>query len=200
MHRKYGPVVRIMPDVVHVNDPSFIDQLYSQSPTLRRERAHTVLNMFIKQLSVLPTRDHHLHRQRRSVLSRFFSQRSVRQLTPVINDTLSDLLRRMEGWAKDGKPITISQAYRAATKDVIQAYAFGEGRKYLDMEDCNAPFFNTISTERMAHFSVHFNWLMLALQNFPPAIITALNPNILGFIDFINVCVHSLIDHMADMM
>jgi hypothetical protein len=64
MHKKYGPVVRIMPNVVHVNDPSFIEQLYPQSPQLRRERAQTFLNFFNEYLSMLPTRDHQLHRQR----------------------------------------------------------------------------------------------------------------------------------------
>jgi hypothetical protein len=77
MHQGYGPVVRIMPDVLHVNNPSFVDILYAQSPSQRRERGQTVLNMFTEHLSVLPTRDHDLHRRRRAILSRFFSQQGV---------------------------------------------------------------------------------------------------------------------------
>ncbi|KAF7561089.1 hypothetical protein G7046_g3049 [Stylonectria norvegica] len=185
MHRKYGPIVRIRPDVLHVNDPSFIDKLYTQSPHLRRERAQTVLNFFHEHMSVLPTRDHDLHRRRRAVISRFFSQQNVRRLTPLINDTLTDLLQRMEGWAQIGKPVIINQAFRAAAKDVIQSYALGEGRKCLDMDDCNAPFFETLAANRFAHIGSHFHWVTEILAKLPPALITAMSPHILAFIHFV---------------
>ncbi|KAM5343964.1 hypothetical protein ACJ41O_012501 [Fusarium nematophilum] len=174
-----------MPNVLHVNDPSFIDLLYSQSPNLRRDRAQTVLNFFVEHMSVLPTRDHFLHRRRRAVLSRFFSQQNVRRLVPLINDTLSDLLQRMEGWAKTGSPVSINAAYKAATKDVIQSYAFGEGPKCLHMDDCNAGFFETLSTERFSHVCVHFNWFSILLAKLPPAVITAISPSALAFIRFV---------------
>ncbi|KAF4984489.1 hypothetical protein FZEAL_337 [Fusarium zealandicum] len=185
MHRKYGPIVRTMPNVLHVNDPSFIDQLYSQSPNLRRERAQTVLNLFHQHMSVLPTRDHSLHRRRRAVLSRFFSQQNVRRLVPVINDTLADLLHRMEGWAKIGEPVSVNAPYRAATKDVIQAYALGEGHKCLHMDDCNAAFFETLSTGRFSHVGVHFHWFSVLVTKLPPAFITAISPYLLAFIRFL---------------
>ncbi|KAH7136336.1 cytochrome P450 [Dactylonectria macrodidyma] len=186
MHRQYGPIVRTMPNVLHVNDPSFIDQLYAQSPNSRRERAQTVLNLFHEHLSVLPTRDHDLHRRRRAVLSRFFSQQNVRRLVPVINDTLADLLQRMEGWAKAGNPVSINAAYKAATKDVIQAYALGEGQKCLQMEDCNAAFFETLSAGRLSHIGVHFHWLAVLMTKLPPSFITAMSPQILAFIRFVD--------------
>ncbi|KAK2765686.1 cytochrome p450 [Colletotrichum kahawae] len=172
MHRQYGPVVRTMPDVVHVNDPSFVDKLYpAQSPRARRERAETVLGFFGQTLSVLPTRDHDLHRRRRAVLSRFFSKENVRRLAPIINETLGDLLRRMEGWSRTDEPINFNPASRAATKDVIQSYALGEGEKCLSMEDCNAAFFEVLTPGRMTHFSVHFHTIAMAFQSLPPRIL-----------------------------
>lgn len=187
MHQKYGPVVRIMPNVVHVNDPSFIEQLYPQSPHKRRERAQTFLNLFSEHLSVLPTKDHQLHRQRRAVLSRFFSQQNVRRLVPAINDTLANLLNRMEGWARDGNPVSLNAAYKAATKDIIQAYALGEGQRCLDMDDLNAPFFEILSTERLTHIGVHFNWVISLMSKLPPWLLVVLNPSIEAFIRFVEV-------------
>ncbi|KAJ8111774.1 hypothetical protein OPT61_g5707 [Boeremia exigua] len=160
-----------MPNVVHVNDPSFIEQLYPQSPHLRRERAQTVLNLFHDHLSVLPTRDHQLHRQRRAVLSRFFSQQNVRRLVPAINETLANLLDRMEAWARVGNPVAFNAAYKAATKDIIQAYALGDGERCLMMDDLNAPFFNIINAGRLSHISVHFNWLTELMGRLPPWIL-----------------------------
>ncbi|KAG9258790.1 cytochrome P450 [Emericellopsis atlantica] len=185
LHDQYGPVVRTMPDVVHVNDPAFIDKLYTQSPQQVRERPWTVLNMFTTHLSMLPTRDHYLHRRRRALISKFFSQANVRKLVPVVNDTLEDLHRRFEGWAKEGKPVVMRVPWQAATKDVIAAYAFGGGVKCLQMEDCNQPFFQLLNQERASKVPVHFYWVMQAMIKIPPSIMNKLNPAIPHFERFL---------------
>lgn len=186
LHDEYGPVVRTMPGVVHVNDPSFIDQLYPQSPQRVRERAPTVLNMFTTHLATLPTRDHDLHRQRRSLISKFFSQTKVRRLVPVVNATLENLHRRLEGWAKEGQPIRLNSACQAATKDVIEEYAFGGGgTRSLDLPDCNASFFALLSPARSGKIGVHFPLVLQSLIRVPPQIMVALDPKIPFFQTFI---------------
>ncbi|KAJ5710309.1 Cytochrome P450 monooxygenase sdnE [Penicillium malachiteum] len=185
MHRKYGPVVRIMPNVVHVNDPSFIRTLYSGSPKNHREQAQTVLNMFHTDESVMSTRGHTLHAQRRKVLAPFFSRQNVLLLAPGIQDTAKNLLRRTEGWAQTEDPVLLKPAFQAATKDVIQTYAFGEGERCLDMEDLNAAFFKTLNTGRGCHINVHFHWLAVLFTKLPPAVIFAISPNVLSFARFV---------------
>ncbi|KAL7622978.1 hypothetical protein AAE478_006657 [Parahypoxylon ruwenzoriense] len=185
MHRKYGPIVRIRPDVVHINDPGFIEKLYSQSPKHRRERYWTILQTLQATGSILATRDHDLHRRRRAVLNPFFSQQNVRHLEPVINDTLANLFHRMDEWAKAGAPVRMNVAFRAATKDIIQAYAFGEGDKCLDKEDCNTAFFDIMAPQRIAHLGTHLFWLATLLTSIPPKIMTTLVPKIGVFSGFV---------------
>lgn len=187
MHRKYGPIVRTRPDVLHVNDASFIDTLYSQSPRLRRERYRTILQTLQTPGSVLASQSHELHRSRRAVLNPYFSKQNVRRLESVINSTLADLLWRMASWSKDGGPVNMNRAFRAATKDVIQAYAFGEGQKCLDMEDCNAAFFDVMTPQRVVHLGTHVYWLAKLIANLPPALTTALIPRVGVFIHFVEV-------------
>ncbi|KAI1402050.1 cytochrome P450 [Hypoxylon fuscum] len=185
MHRKYGPIVRIRPDVVHINDPAFIEKLYSQSPKHRRERYWTILQTLQADGSILATKDHDLHRKRRAVLNPYFSQQNVRRLEPVINDTLANLFYRMDGWAKAETPVRMNVALRAATKDIIQAYAFGEGDKCLDKEDCNTAFFDIMAPNPIAHLGTHFFWLATLMSNMPPKIMTALIPKVGVFISFV---------------
>lgn len=187
MHKKYGPVVRVRPDTLHANDPSLIDKIYPQSLKQRRERYWTVYQTFQAPGSMFSARDHHLHRRRRAVLNPFFSMQNVRRLEPTINDALAHLLHRMEGWAKDGQPVQITHAFRAATKDVIQGYAFGEGPRCLDMEDCNAGFFEVMLPQRISHLGTHVYWLASAMANTPPSIMTKLYPRIGIFAMFVQV-------------
>ncbi|KAJ4320930.1 hypothetical protein N0V84_005634 [Fusarium piperis] len=184
MHCKYGPIVRTRPDTIHVNDPAFIEKLYSQSPKHRRERHSTILGTMRADGSILATKDHDLHRRRRAVLNPFFSSQNVRRLSPVINGILFNLLRRMEGWAKAAQPVKLNSAYRAATKDVIQAYALGDGEMCLDMEDCNAAFFDVFTPQRVCHLGTHAFWLAYLMANLPPVIMTTLLPRVGVFATF----------------
>ncbi|KAI0132579.1 cytochrome P450 [Xylariales sp. AK1849] len=195
MHRKYGPVVRVRPDALHVNEPGFIEKLYSQSPKQRRERYWTILQTLGAPGSILATRDHDLHRKRRGVLNPYFSQQNVRRLEPLVNDTLANLLYRMEGWARDGTPIHMNTPFRAATKDVIQAYCFGEGKKFLDMEDCNAAFFDVMTPQRVSHLGTHVYWLAMFMIKLPPTIMIFLLPRVGAFATFVEG-LHAQIDEI----
>lgn len=112
---------------------------------------------------------------------------NVRRLEPILNDTLARLLHRMEGWAKDGAPVHITHAFRAATKDVIQAYAFGEGKMCLDMEDCNAGFFEVMLPQRITHLGTHMYWLAKMMASTPPFIMTKIYPRVGIFALFMEV-------------
>ena len=127
-----------------------------------------------------------MHRRRRAVLNPFFSQGNVRRLEPVINDTLTNLLRRMDGWAQQGVPVGFNNPLRAATKDIIEAYAFGEGgAKYLDMEDCNKAFFDVAAVPRpITHLGTHFIWLSVFFRQVPPALMKKMIPRVGIFVTY----------------
>lgn len=183
-------MVRVRPDALHVNDPDFIDVLYTQSPKQRRERYRTIIDCINAPGSSLATKDHDLHRKRRSVLNPYFSKQSVRRLEPIINHTLQTLLGRMSRWAQDGVPIRVNVAFRAATKDIVQAYCFGPGQSYLEMEDCNVGFFDILTPQRVCHLGTHFPWLCALSAKIPPSITVMLVPRVALFANFLMVRLH----------
>ena len=193
-----GPVVRIRPDVLHVNDPGFIEVLYTQSPKHRRERYKTVTNDMHAPGSVLATTDHDLHRKRRAVLNPYFSMQNVRRLEPIINQTVTDLLHRMDEWAKLEAPVIMNTAYRAATLDIIRAYAFGTGKKCLEMEDCNAAFFDIMTPQRVSHLSEYLYYVVVLMAKLPLRILCLLVPRMSEMETFLEVRDPELDEHYAE--
>lgn len=168
-----------------MNDPDYIDQIYTRALGSRREKYKTTLNVLQVPGSVLGTKDHDLHRARRAVLNPYFSMQNVRRLEPVIHQTLGNLLTRMEAWARMGVPAPMSVAYKATTKDIIHAYAFGEGEKCLEMEDLNAGFFEGVAPVWVNHIGTYFYYFSVVMASMPPALIIKLLPRIANFVRFV---------------
>lgn len=179
--------MRIRPDTLSCNDPEFIDAIYTQSPKQRRERYKTVTDAMSAPRSTLATKDHDLHRKRRSVLNPYFSKQNVRRLEPYLHTTLQTLLSRMNTWAQEGHPVKLSTPFRAATTDIIRAYAFGGGERFLEMDSMNSQFFDALEPQRVCHLGTYFPWVARLAASLPPATIMWLNPRVGTFAQFLIV-------------
>lgn len=124
LHKKYGPIVRINPDEVHVGDPDFYPELYPGAGR-RREKTRFFVKQFGADESALATIDHEHHRLRRAAINPFFSTQSVRRLQPVIEERVDTLLNRLLDYSKKStKPLDLMYPYSAFTNDVINEYSF----------------------------------------------------------------------------
>lgn len=117
LHKKYGPVVRIGPDEVHINDPYFYNEAYGTS--IRRRHKSPVyfwmggMGSFGDQ-SMFGTLDHDLHRLRRNALGAYFSKRKVRELEPRLRAKVLLLRQRLLERAGRGS-VNIRDAFGALT-------------------------------------------------------------------------------------
>ena len=197
MHRRYGPIVRTRPDTVHINDPAFIDELYPQDPRRRRDRHRTIMGTLLMPGAVLSTADHDLHRRRRAVLAPYFSMQNVRRLQPAINHVLTLLLGRMDGWAREARPVPVGGMFLAAAKDIIQEYALGGGDMCLDREDLNAGFFGAFAPNPVSHLGTHALWLARVIFGIPSSIAVRLSPRVGKFVAFMEVSYSQLEGHVT---
>jgi cytochrome P450 len=129
-----GPIIRINPEELHINDPSFYDQIYV-GPSRRTTKWHWSAKMFGTTNAAVGTIDHELHRLRRSALNPFFSKQAVTRLEPVIKANVDHLYRRLREFAGTGKPVNLSDAFTCLSADVIGAYAFGKEYGFLNSKD-----------------------------------------------------------------
>ncbi|KAL8747010.1 MAG: hypothetical protein Q9190_001050 [Brigantiaea leucoxantha] len=116
LHRQYGPIVRITPWEVHVNDVEFLDEIYAPSFRRRDKYAHQTKSLPVP-LSVGGTLQHDLHRKRREALNPFFSKKSVQSLEPIITAKAAQLYELFHNHAKTGDPINLSDVYFAFSNE-----------------------------------------------------------------------------------
>ena len=111
-HFCQGPIIRIAPGEVHVNDPLFLDKIYAPSPHKReKERAR---NLDVS-LSVAGTSDHELHKIRRDALNPFFSKRGVASVVPMIIEKVRKVEDYLQKCKEQQVPANLSDIYYALT-------------------------------------------------------------------------------------
>ena len=144
MHDKYGPIVRVGPDELHVNDPSILPELMPASKH-RRNKYTRAVQFFGFAEAVGATVDHDLHRMRRGAMSKMFSKEAVRRLEPIMKFNLERLLGRLQGYKESGNPINLLPMFGAFTNDLISEYSFGLNSNWLAASEFNAGFFRMVS-------------------------------------------------------
>ncbi|KAI9785213.1 MAG: hypothetical protein M1835_003379 [Candelina submexicana] len=189
LHQDFGPIIRINPFELHVNDPDFYDVLYC-GPIQRRNKWEWSAKLFGTTTSAFATVDHDLHRQRRGVLSPYFSKKSVTQLEPVIQSIVDKLCAILKTYQESGEPVIMEYAYSALTADVISTYSFG--KSYGCVAHGFAPdWYHMISEpSELSHSIKQFSWLLPLLQSFPLWFVKPTNPSVYNLLRINKVSVH----------
>lgn len=181
-----GPIIRINPHEIHINDPEYINEVYA-GPSTRRDKyrwvgrltseyraARTSSIGWLKKTdskSVFTTRPHELHRKRRAAMNTFFSIASIRRLEPIIQDIITQLFNRMHVCERSGELMPINAVYKALTTDVITRYCFRLSTNHMTKDDFNqAEFVIYGKTAYSIHLLIHIGWLGLLVESLPTAI------------------------------
>lgn len=122
-------------------DSEFYDDVYGRK---RLDKDPTWCNTAAARSGVLTTISHNLHQTRRSVLNPFFSKRSILSLESLIQAKVDKLSFRLKQMAGTDKSFGFDVAFMALTSDIITEYAFATCYNYLDDEDFNLAWKDTI--------------------------------------------------------
>ena len=143
MHAKYGHIVRISPDELHVNDPTFLPELMPIG-WRSRDKYTRMIQVFGFSQATGATVDHDLHRSRRAAISKLFSKESIRKLEPIMRTHLDQLWIRLKEFQDDGREISLLPMFGAFTNDVISEYAYGFNMNWLQSPQFNHVFFDMV--------------------------------------------------------
>ncbi|KAI9806985.1 MAG: hypothetical protein M1833_002643 [Piccolia ochrophora] len=182
LHEKYGPIVRINPFELHVNDPEFYEEVYAGT-TRTTDKWHWSAKMFGDGGSGFSTVPHELHRRRRAALSPFFSKRSVHRVEPLIQKAVDNLCTRLSEFQELGEPVHLGYGWSAFTADVITDYSFGKSFDLLKTPDLGTGFYDMImAPSELTHLIKQFGWLFPVLEMMPHWFVARTNPPIMALI------------------
>lgn len=177
-----GPIIRVNPLEIHVNDPSFYKTLYVES-SMRISHKWAFSVGGVNLPGALPlTTDHGLHRMRRSSLNAFLSRRQVLRLEPVIQKEVSKLCYRLAEYSGTLKPVNMTHAYAALTGDVVTTFCFARSYGILDQPDF-APQWEDVAIRfsQLVHLFNHFPWLIRIMRRIPRKLMALLDDRIILF-------------------
>lgn len=172
LHKQYGPIIRINPLEIHIADKTFFNTLYT-GPSHRRDKWAFYAKQFGADDSVFSTVDHELHRLRRAALNPFFSAAKVRELQPIIESQVNNVLRRFGKHARSPKkePLDLVVVFSAFTNDVINEYAFGRSERLVDEPDFGIRRIDSIFRGTyIGTIAKHMPWSLRVLDVLPEAV------------------------------
>jgi hypothetical protein len=153
-----GPIVRITPDELHVEDSDYGEYLYSRA--VRYDKYEMTAGRFGNSGSTFTTSDSALHKLRRSALNRLFSKRSILSFQPVIRDKVEILCKTIAQYKDNGRVLAVNKAFSAFAGDVICEYAFGFCYSHLESPDFEESFHDAfMAMSEFSHVAIQFPWV-----------------------------------------
>lgn len=182
-----GPIVRISPYELHINDFEYFDEIYSASSRL--DKYGWFYRWVNSPLSVVSTVGHDLHKSRRRAMSPFFSDSSVARLEPTLHQVVKKLCSVFEKHRANGQPLDLSSLYRCLAIDVITEYCFPKSYGFLDYEDLPRGFFQSMRNfSQVSLWHRHFPFIFQLFQLIPRRVLGFIDRQSLSAADFQKVC------------
>ncbi|KAI5925079.1 cytochrome P450 [Camillea tinctor] len=183
-HEQYGPIVRISPNEVHIQDPTFYDTLFAQSR--HSDKLKSLEHRFSNELSSFATADHHAHRIRRGAINPFFSKRKITQHSPNVQHHMSRLCGRVASeYLANGSTLNLNNMWGAFTSDIVVGYCFEKPYDFIMNPDFRAAFSDAmIDLLDPVHWLTQFPWMLKSMKMLPDWLVKLSYPPMRSVIDY----------------
>ncbi|KAI5862015.1 putative cytochrome P450 [Durotheca rogersii] len=187
LHEKYGPIVRVGPNELHIDDPEYYNDVYTKSTASRPiDKLEKYKHRFGMPEATISTVEGEKHRIRRAAIAPFFSKSRINGM----NDTLLEIAERISyrlstEYAGTGRPIDVCDMWGTLTADVVSELAFARCTRFSDSPDFKSPYSSALmSWVFAAHYTTHFNSLIQTMHWMPDRVLGTLVPSFKPILDY----------------
>ncbi|KAI0201516.1 cytochrome P450 [Astrocystis sublimbata] len=163
-HVKYGPVVRLSPHEVHVNDITVFHEVFNRNRGFTKDPVTYSVGSNNAMTMTIPVE---AHRAKRQVLDPVFSKRRINNMEGSIYDEIDRIFEKVEAFRNNGEQVPIHELLYCYTADIVSELLFGRS---LDM--VSAPDFRN-KVKDMQFFTsgvwvaLHFTFLRQLITDGP---------------------------------
>jgi len=191
-----GPIVRITPTELHIDDPGYYEILYSRAG--RRDKYSYFSGRFGYASDCFSTIDHDLHRLRRKALSPMFSVKKIEEFQPIIKEKVEKLCGKIALYLQDGQVLPLGRAWMALTTDVITEYSFAKSYDQLDSPNFQDTLHEAlVAIYTTGQFALHFPIVFPILDILPDWLVKMAQPEVLPVVGLRKVKTQHFFAHPA---
>ncbi|KAH6670987.1 cytochrome P450 oxidoreductase [Plectosphaerella plurivora] len=138
LHRRYGSIVRIAPNLVSVSDPRELRTIYRAGSTFRKGSFYSVVEAYddeglVPDPFVITNREHHARLKRGAAGA--YSLSSMVRLEPYVDDVTRRLVQKLKGVAAKGQALDFAPLLQAYAMDAVSALTLGKDFNHMDAGD-----------------------------------------------------------------
>jgi hypothetical protein len=178
-----GPIVRINPEEIHIDDPEYFDTIYNFNPNLHKTRRFKW--RFNLYTSVFSTESTAHHRIRRGAINPFFSKGQIGRYWPFIAGFVDKFCSRVIEFREEEKLFPLNDAASCFATDVVTEYCFANCYDTLSLPNFESPLILAMRNLMYSmHIMAHFQWLLTMLNALPEWLVGLLDPSMLTVFKF----------------
>ncbi|EME43991.1 hypothetical protein DOTSEDRAFT_79897 [Dothistroma septosporum NZE10] len=128
LHAKLGPIVRIGPDELHIQDLGYFTYLFSFKPLDKWAIAARQIGL---RYAMFGTEEYKQYTQRRAAFGDAFSRSKTFKLQPLVNANIRKGCQHIEARAAQNQTTDLAYLYRATTAEILTKYMYGQNYSFF---------------------------------------------------------------------
>lgn len=186
-----GPIVRINPHELHIDDPEYYEIVYSTSQPCDKPTA--TQHRFNMGYSAFATPENDIHKRRRMAIAPFFAKRKILTYGPFIQGRIDRICERIrDEYAGKHRVLVLGDVFGSLTSDVITNLAFAKSYSFIEMPNFQSELGTAIKDMvYTTHWTTQFPWLVPMMNAIPNSVVGFLPPIFKTVLEFRGV---SLLD------
>ncbi|KAK2589501.1 hypothetical protein QQS21_012822 [Conoideocrella luteorostrata] len=182
MHEKYGPIIRINPDEIHIKDSSYFHTIYAPSPA-RRDKWAPAAAMAGNSKGSFGTVDHFAHRKRRAANSALFATKTVTSAQSQVYERVRNLGHALAKHYREGSVLRVHVEVLAFTTDLMTNWILGESLGcQTDVAVAEAWYATSQCLPRITPIVKQFPWIVTMALKLPPSLVKMVIPDLASLV------------------